>query len=115
MSIKKVVINDKIYEIDIDVGTQDVAWLSLTACYMYGAENFPMGRYTPCMAKNSNGQILHPKLTFVRYSKLIGEEIFVKIRPSTTELFDYTLNEDETKWCDQAFGRFKNLMEITIK
>ena len=87
-SIKKVFFSDRSYEIDIDVGTQDVASLALTACYMYGTEIFQMGRYTPCMAKNSEGQNLHPKLTLLKYQKLIGDEIYFKIRPSTTEIYD---------------------------
>ena len=114
-SIKKVYINDKCYEIDIDVGTQDIAWLALTACYMYGSEIFPTGRYTPCMAKNIKGQILHPKLTLMKYHNLIGDEIYVKIRPSTTEIYDSTLNEEEINWFSQAFGVKKNIMDISIK
>ena len=115
-SLKKVWVNEKtFYEIDIDLGTQDVAWLALNACYIYGIESFPIGRYTPCMAKNSQGEILHPRLNLVRYQKEIGDEIFIKVRPPSTDLIDGQLSEAEEKWISQAFGEEKNMMEVTLK
>jgi hypothetical protein len=113
--IKKVYINDKCYEIDIDIGTQDVAWIALTGCYIFGIENFPTGRYTPCMAKNTEGKILHPKLNLFKYSQFIGDDIYVKIRPSTVEIYDQKLTEEELAWCDQAFGSNKNFMQVSLK
>ena len=54
--IIKVFIDNKPYEIDCDTGIQDVAWLALSACYLYGQETYPITTYLPIMAKNKQGQ-----------------------------------------------------------
>ena len=78
--IIKVYINNKPYEIDCDTGIQDIAWLSLSACYLYGQETYPITTYLPIMARNKKGQELHPKLVILQNQQLIGEEITVKVK-----------------------------------
>ncbi len=113
--IKKVYIERKCIEIDCDLGTQDVAWLSVSACYSYGLSNYPVSRYLPCMATNKAGEILHPKLTLSKYEKLIGEEIFVKIRPDPQDVNCDPLNQDELTWLSQAFGNDRFTMNVNLK
>lgn len=114
-TIKKVHIERKTFEIDVDLGIQDVAWLATSACYSYGLASYPVSRYLPCIAKNKNGEILHPKLTICKYDKLIGDEIFVKIRPDPQDVNSDPLNNDETQWIENAFGKGRFKMSVIIK
>lgn len=114
-SIKKVFIERKMFEIDCDLGTQDVAWLAMSASYSYGLSNYPVSRYIPCLATNKAGEILHPKLCLSKYDKMIGDEIFVKIRPDSQDVNSDSLNQDEINWLEQAFGKERFYMNITLK
>ena len=57
-----VIIENQSFEIDCDTGTQDVAWLSLCACSLYGQSTYPITTYLPILAKNQGGIILAPIL-----------------------------------------------------
>lgn len=114
-SIKKVHIERKVFEIDCDLGTQDVAWLCISAAYSYGLSSYPVARYLPCKATNKAGDILHPKLTILKYDKIIGEEIFVKIRPHSQDVNYDSLNQEEITWLNQAFGSERFLMNVSLK
>lgn len=114
-SIKKVFVEKKMFEIDCDLGTQDVAWLALSATYSYGLSNYPVSRYIPCLAMNKVGEILHPKLCIFKYEKLIGEEIYIKIRPDSQDVNSDSLTDDELLWLDQAFGNERFYMNINLK
>lgn len=114
-SIKKVFIERKMFAIDCDLGTQDIAWLAMSAAYSYGLSNYPVSKYIPCLATNKTGEILHPKMCLFKYDKLIGEEIFVKIRPDSQDVNSDTLNNDQLNWLDQAFGNERFYMNITLK
>jgi hypothetical protein len=114
-SIKKVFVEKKVIEIDCDLGTQDIAWLAMSAAYSYGLSNYPVSRYIPCSATNKTGEILHPKLCLLKYEKLIGEEIYIKIRPDSQDVNSDSLNRDELLWLDQAFGNERFYMNITLK
>ena len=77
--IIKVYINNRPFEIDCDTGTQDIAWLSISACYLYGKDAWPITTYLPIIARNKKDEILHPKLVICKNIELIGDEIKVKI------------------------------------
>ena len=113
--IKKVYIERKVFEIDCDLGTQDIAWLATSAAYTYGLSSYPVSRYIPCMAKNKAGEILHPKMPLIRYDKLIGEEIYVKIKPDTQDVNYDPLTPDELTWYNQGFGIERFMMNIKLK
>jgi len=113
--IIKVNIREKTYEIDCDIGTQDIAWLALAACYMYGEEFFPVTKFLPCMATNKDGEILHPRINIYKYHKtLIGDEINVKIKPAASDNFMNEFDKNDMKWCKQAFYEEKFFMDIVI-
>ncbi len=113
--IKKVYIERKLIEIDCDLGTQDIAWLAMSAAYSYGSSNYPVSRYVPCLATNKAGEILHPKLCLIKYDKLIGEEIYLKIKPDSQDINSDPLSPDEITWLDQAFGSERSYMNINVK
>ena len=104
------------FEIDCDTGTQDIAWLSLCACNLYGQNTFPITTYLPIMAKNQSGQILHPKLVIVKSQDLIGDIIKVDVRKKANEVGSEMSNEQK-EWFGDAFGegRFKMLVLIKFK
>lgn len=101
------------YEIDCDTGTQDVAWLAISACYLHGADNYPVSRYIPCYAHNIDGKVLHPKLIIFKNEKLIGSTVFVRIRPALNDISE--LNEEESVWYKQAFTLERFIMDVRIK
>ncbi len=113
--IKKVFIERKMFEIDCDLGTQDIAWLAISAAYSFGLSNYPVSRYIPCFATNKGGEVLHPKLCFVHHDELIGDEIYVKIKPDSQDVNSDNLNQHELNWLDQAFGNERFYMNITLK
>lgn len=112
--IIKVKVKEKVYDIDCDVGTQDIAWLALSATYLYGDEYFPITKFLPSLAKNSNGEVLHPKMNLYKYRETIGNEITVFIKPSSSDNYVSEVTPDEAKWCKQAFYEHKFLMEMTL-
>lgn len=109
--LKRVYIETKVYEIDCNIGTQDICWLATSACYNFGMDSYPVSRYLPCMAKNKEGVVLHPKMVICRYNNIIGNEIFVKIKPKSNEGI---LTEEET-WCKQAFTEERYMMNVKCK
>jgi hypothetical protein len=113
--IKKVYIDTTCYTIDCDLGSQDIAWLAISACHLHGMDTFPISRYIPCMAKNSSGVILHPKLVLFKSSHLIGDEIYVKIRPALTDFDKGDLIEEEKVWYRQAFTNERFLMNVKVR
>lgn len=101
------------YEIDCDTGTQDVAWLAISACHLHGQDKYPITRYIPCYVNNIDGKVLHPKLIIFKNEKLIGTDIFVKVRPQLNDIND--LEKDESTWYKQAFTIDRFMMNIKIK
>jgi hypothetical protein len=113
--LKKVHIANKVYEIDCNIGTQDVCWLAMSACYNYGMESYPVSRYLPCMAKNKEGVVLHPKMVIYKYNNIIGSEIFVNIKSKANELNSGNLPPEEDLWYRQAFTEERYMMNVKCK
>ena len=111
-----VVINNQYFEIDCDTGTQDVAWLSLCACNLYGQNTFPITTYLPILAKNQSGTILPPKLVIVKNMELIGEKIYVDVRKKASEVGS-EMTDQQKEWYNDAFleGRFKMTVAVKLK
>ena len=109
-----VIIENQSFEIDCDTGTQDVAWLSLCACSLYGQSTYPITTYLPILAKNQGGIILAPKLVIVKNMDLIGEKIYVDVRKKASEV-NSELTPKQQEWYNDAFleGRFK--MTVNVK
>ncbi len=101
------------YEIDCDTGTQDIAWLAISACYLHGADTYPVSRYIPCFAHNIDGKVLHPKLVIFKNERLIGSVIFVRVRPRLDDIND--LPPEESSWYKHAFTLERFLMDVKIK
>ena len=114
--ILKVYIENKVFEIDCDTGIQDVAWVALSACYLYGKETYPATTYIPIMAKNISGEILHPKMVILQNKKVIGDEITVKVRKKYGALGS-ELSDEEKEWYNNAFleGRFMVNVDVFLK
>ena len=111
-----VVIENQSFEIDCDTGTQDVAWLSLCACSLYGQTTYPITTYLPILAKNQSGTILPPKLVIVKNMEMIGEKIYVDVRKKDKEV-NSELTKQQKEWYYDAFleGRFKMTVNIKLK
>ena len=111
-----VVIDNQSFEIDCDTGTQDIAWLSLCACNLYGQNTFPITTYLPILAKNQSGTILPPKLVIVKNIDLIGEKIFVDVRRKANEVGS-EMTDQQKDWYNDAFleGRFKMTVAVKLK
>jgi hypothetical protein len=114
--IIKVNIENHIFEIDCDTGTQDIAWLCLSACYLFGKDAFPITTYLPILAKNKKGEILHPKLIIIKSQKIIGAEINVKVKKKFGTIGS-EMTQEEKDWFNDAFeeGRFMNTLVYTFK
>ena len=111
-----VVIENQSFEIDCDTGTQDVAWLSLCACNLYGQSTYPITTYLPIMAKNQSGSIIPPKTVIVKNMEMIGEKIYVEVRKKANEV-NSELTEAQKEWYYDAFleGRFKMTLSVKLK
>ena len=111
-----VVIENQSFEIDCDTGTQDVAWLALCACSLYGQTTYPITTYLPILAKNQGGTILAPKLVIVKNMEVIGEKIYVDVRKKDKEV-NSELTKEQKEWYYDAFleGRFKMTVNIKLK
>ena len=111
-----VVIENQSFEIDCDTGTQDVAWLSLCACRLYGQTTYPITTYLPILAKNQSGTILPPKLVIVKNMEMIGEKIYVDVRKKDKEV-NSELTKQQKEWYYDAFleGRFKMTVNVKLK
>ena len=111
-----VVIENQSFEIDCDTGTQDVAWLALCACSLYGQTTYPITTYLPILAKNQSGTILPPKLVIVKNMEMIGEKIYVDVRKKDKEV-NSELTKQQKEWYYDAFleGRFKMTVNVKLK
>ena len=111
-----VIIENQSFEIDCDTGTQDVAWLSLCACNLYGQSTYPITTYLPIMAKNQSGSIIPPKTVIVKNMEMIGEKIYVEVRKKANEV-NSELTEAQKEWYYDAFleGRFKMTLSVKLK
>ena len=111
-----VIIQNQSFEIDCDTGTQDVAWLSLCACSLYGQTTYPTTTYLPILARNEFGAILAPKLVIVKNMELIGEKIYVEVRKKANEV-NSELTPEQKEWYYDAFleGRFKMSVSVKLK
>lgn len=112
--VVRVHLEDKVYPINVEFGTQDVSWLAITACYLHGRNNYPAARYIPILAKNKNKEILHPRMVILKYSNKIGEDIYITIQKSSQEA-RANLTKDEKDWYNQAFGKDKYMMTVNFK
>jgi hypothetical protein len=112
MNINVFIESDR-YEIDCDTGTQDVAWLAISACYLHGIDKYPISRYIPCYAHNIDGKELHPKLVIFKNQRLIGTTVFVRVRPALDDINE--LSEEESIWYKQAFTLERFMMDVKIK
>ena len=114
--IIKVYINNRPFEIDCDTGTQDIAWLAISACYLYGKDAWPVTTYLPIMARNKKDEILPPKLVIYKNIDTIGDEIKVKIRKKFGDI-GYEMTEEEKNWYNDAFleGRFMTNVHVVLK
>lgn len=113
-SIIKVWINNKSFNINVEHGLQDVGWLCITACHLYGKSDYPIARYIPTLAENSKNELLHPKLVICKYRKIIGNEIFVVVQSSSLE-FQQLKSEKHITWYKQAFEKEKYLSEYRFR
>ena len=111
-----VIIENQSFEIDCDTGTQDVAWLSLCACNLYGQSTYPITTYLPIMARNQAGSIIPPKTVIVKNMTLIGEKIYVEVRKKANEV-NSELTQAQKEWYYDAFleGRFKMTVSVKLK
>ena len=111
-----VVIENQSFEIDCDTGTQDVAWLSLCACSLYGQTTYPITTYLPILAKNQSETILPPKLVIVKNMEMIGEKIYVDVQKKDKEV-NSELTKQQKEWYYDAFleGRFKMTVNVKLK
>ena len=111
-----VIIQNQSFEIDCDTGTQDIAWLALCACSLYGQSTYPITTYLPIMAKNQSGTIIPPKTVIVKNMSLIGEKIYVEVRKKASEV-NSELTEQQKEWYNDAFleGRFKMTLSVKLK
>ena len=111
-----VIIENQSFEIDCDTGTQDVAWLSLCACSLYGQTTYPITTYLPILAKNQSGTILPPKTVIVKNLEMIGEKIYVDVRKKASEV-NSELTPKQKEWYNDAFleGRFKMTISVKLK
>ena len=111
-----VIIENQSFEIDCDTGTQDVAWLALCACSLYGQNTYPITTYLPIMAKNQSGTILPPKTVIVKNMEMIGEKIYVDVRKKDKEV-NSELTKQQKEWYYDAFleGRFKMTVNVKLK
>ena len=111
-----VIIENQSFEIDCDTGTQDVAWLALCACNLYGQSTYPITTYLPIMAKNQAGSIIPPKTVIVKNMTMIGEKIYVEVRKKANEV-NSELSSAQKEWYYDAFleGRFKMTVSVKLK
>ena len=111
-----VIIENHSFEIDCDTGTQDVAWLALCACSLYGQSTYPITTYLPILAKNQGGAVLAPKLVIVKNMDLIGEKVYVDVRKKASEV-NSELTPKQQEWYNDAFleGRFKMTVNVKLK
>lgn len=113
--MKKVYIKKIPYTIDCDLGTQDVCWLAMSACYEHGNNTFPVTKYVPCMATNKDGEILHPKLVLCKNDKKVGSEIYVKVRHKDSDPLEGEMTAEEKQWFEKAFGNERFFMDVKIR
>ena len=111
-----VIIENQPFEIDCDTGTQDVAWLALCACSLYGQNTYPITTFLPILAKNQSGTILPPKLIIVKNMELIGDKIYVDVRKKAGEVGS-EMTDKQKEWYNDAFleGRFKMTINVKLK
>ena len=102
-------VKDKVYEICCGSGIQDLAWLALTACHMYGKEAYPRGNYLPTLLTTADERIPHPRR---RVSAALedGEEVIIALRD-----LNGPQDEREQTWYQQAFGTLRNIMQSTFR
>jgi hypothetical protein len=113
--LKKVYINKIPYEIDCDMGTQDVCWLAMSACYYHGMNSYPVARYIPCVARNKEGEVLHPKMVICKYNIKIGDEIYVRIKPKGNDPLEPEISKEEEQWMRQAFSNERFTMDVKVR
>lgn len=97
-------IKDKAVPISCGAANQDLAWLSLAACYEYGKIAFPKGNYLPSLLMTLEGDIPHPR-KLISQVLSDGQEVVVLLKDPKQEV-----TEDQVEWYSQAFGPLRNMM-----
>ncbi|CAG9333074.1 unnamed protein product [Blepharisma stoltei] len=100
----KVHIKEQVYEVNCGSGIQDLAWLALSAAFLYGKEAYPKGQYIPTYLCNVDGAAHHPRWR-INIALHDGDEVFVTLRDLTQPP-----NPKYIEWYDQAFGSQRNIM-----
>ena len=75
-----IIIESHKFETNCGISTQEVAWLVLCACNLYGQGTYPIEIYCPMMAKKQAGTIIFPKIAIVKNMVMISEKIYVEVR-----------------------------------
>jgi hypothetical protein len=105
----KVEIKGKVYEIGCGTGWQDLAWLALSACYLYGKETYPRGFHQPTLLLYREDIVPHPR-SRINASLHDGDEVSVILRdPSQPQ------PKKHQKWYKRAFGEDRNIMKFEIR
>lgn len=102
-------VQDKVYEIFCGSGIQDLAWLALTACHLYGKEAYPRGNYLPTLLTTADERVPHPRR---RISAALedSEEVVITLRD-----LNGLQDEREQLWYQQAYGNLRNIMQSTFR
>ncbi|OMJ83978.1 hypothetical protein SteCoe_14962 [Stentor coeruleus] len=105
----KVSINSKTYEINCGTGIQDLAWLAMTAAYLYGKENYPRGFHQPTLLSTVNGRVTHPRKR-INAALKDGDEVIVTLKdPSQPQ------PKQHAKWYRKAYGDLRNIMKLVLQ
>lgn len=117
-------------ELVIDVGQElnDLCWLALAACKMYGKLNYPSGNFLPVILRTIYPQIFHPRTKIKDFldefrslfeSKLkegiykdISEAIAINIEIYKPNM---VLDQDQKDWFERAFGSKRNMTTVSFK
>lgn len=104
-------IKDRSYNISCGNGIQDIAWLALSAAYLYGKEAYPRGFHQPTLllkAENQLSRIPHPRQRILNSLKDCSEVIVILKEPNQVQ------TKEQIKWYRRAFGEHRNLMKYVI-
>ena len=107
----KVTIKDRSYDISCGNGIQDVAWLALSAAYLYGKEAYPRGFHQPTLLMRTDRELLrvpHPRQRINYALKDCPEVTVILKEPNMTQ------SKQQLKWYRRAFGDHRNLMKFVI-
>ena len=105
----KVTINDRTYDINCGSGNQDLAWLAMSAAYLYGKEVYPRGCYQPTLLIKSESRPPHPR-SRISFALKDGEEVTVILKdPAQPQ------PKKHVKWYKNAYGENRNKMKVEFR